>query len=94
MGQRPLHVLLSRLPKDFPASVVIVQHIAAGFLGGLVERLSGSCAVRIHIAREGEATQARQSGLRLRRMCLNRLRSDFVVAAYPVRVRSTGADTC
>ncbi|MHB1941431.1 MAG: chemotaxis-specific protein-glutamate methyltransferase CheB [Acidiferrobacteraceae bacterium] len=57
-GPQALHVLLSRLPKDFPAPVVIVQHIAAGFLGGLVEWLSGSCALPIHIAREGESIQA------------------------------------
>jgi two-component system chemotaxis response regulator CheB len=57
-GPQALHVLLSGLPKDFPAPVVIVQHIASGFLEGLVEWLAGSCALPIHIAREGESIRA------------------------------------
>ncbi len=56
-GPQALHAVLSGLPRDFPAPVVIVQHIAVGFLQGLVEWLAGSCALPVHIAKHGEALQ-------------------------------------
>ncbi|MHB1567283.1 MAG: chemotaxis-specific protein-glutamate methyltransferase CheB [Acidiferrobacter sp.] len=58
-GPQALQRLLSVLPQDFPAPVVVVQHIAAGFLEGLVEWLAGSCALPVAIARNGEAMRAR-----------------------------------
>ena len=39
-GPEALAQILSRLPADFPAGLVIVQHIAAGFLEGLAEWLA------------------------------------------------------
>ena len=59
-GPQVLQTILSALPGDFSAPVLIVQHIATGFLQGLVEWLAGSCALPIRIARHGESLLAGQ----------------------------------
>jgi two-component system chemotaxis response regulator CheB len=38
-GPQVLSVILSRLPKDFPIPILIVQHMAAGFIQGFAEWL-------------------------------------------------------
>lgn len=55
-GPPVLQTILAGLPKDFPLAVVIVQHIAPGFLGGLVEWLNQTTGMKIHVA--GYGTQA------------------------------------
>src|SRR6266404_1109605 len=52
-GPPVLQTILSGLPKDFPVSLLIVQHIARGFLPGLVEWLSQTTGLRVHIAAHG-----------------------------------------
>jgi two-component system, chemotaxis family, protein-glutamate methylesterase/glutaminase len=52
-GPPVLQTILAGLPKDFPAPVLIVQHIAAGFLSGLVEWLNQTTGLQIHIAAYG-----------------------------------------
>jgi len=53
-GPQALHAILSRLPRSFPAPILVVQHIAVGFLQGLVDWLAGTCAVPVRIARHGD----------------------------------------
>ena len=53
-GPPALQTILSALPPGFPFSILIVQHIAAGFLPGLVEWLNQSTRVPIRIAVHGE----------------------------------------
>src|SRR5262249_38262813 len=53
-GPPVLQTILSRLPKDFPAPILIVQHIAHGFLPGMVEWLNQTTGLRVHIAAHGE----------------------------------------
>lgn len=53
-GPPILETILSRLPSDFAAPVVIVQHIAAGFLPGLVNWLNQATEVPVSIAQQGE----------------------------------------
>jgi two-component system chemotaxis response regulator CheB len=53
-GPAALNSLLSKLPKNFPIPVVIVQHIAAGFLNGLVEWLSKSTELNYMISADDE----------------------------------------
>lgn len=55
-GPVVLKTILSRLSKDFPVPVLIVQHMAAGFVEGFVEWLSQSSVLPIHIAAHGEYT--------------------------------------
>lgn len=53
-GPPVLQTILSGLPRDFPAPILIVQHIAAGFTQGFVEWLAQSSALPIQIAGNGE----------------------------------------
>ncbi|MGA2546547.1 MAG: chemotaxis-specific protein-glutamate methyltransferase CheB [Rectinemataceae bacterium] len=53
-GPPVLKEILSRLRKDFPFPIIIVQHIAAGFVGGFAAWLSGSSDVPVRIASHGE----------------------------------------
>ena len=53
-GPPVLQTILAGLPRDFPLPLLIVQHIAAGFLPGLAEWLSQSTCFPVHIATHGE----------------------------------------
>ena len=53
-GPPVLQTILSALPKDFPAPVAIVQHIAAGFSRGFIDWLAPSSALPVHLAEQGE----------------------------------------
>jgi|SRR6185437_491932 len=52
-GPPVLQTILSRLPKDFPVPLLIVQHIAQGFLPGMVDWLNQTTGLRVHIAAHG-----------------------------------------
>jgi two-component system chemotaxis response regulator CheB len=56
-GPAALHRLLSQLPGDFAAPVLVVQHNSQGFMNGLVSWLNGSCDLSVKIAEQGEALQ-------------------------------------
>lgn len=53
-GPPVIQTILSGLSKDFPAPVLIVQHIAAGFLQGMVEWLGQATGFPVHIASHGD----------------------------------------
>ncbi|MBE0627928.1 MAG: chemotaxis-specific protein-glutamate methyltransferase CheB [Burkholderiales bacterium] len=53
-GPQALETILGYLPADFPLPLVCVQHIAEGFMQGLVSWLAGSCRIRVRAAVEGE----------------------------------------
>jgi two-component system chemotaxis response regulator CheB len=53
-GPMVLQTILAGLPKDFPLPILIVQHIAPGFLNGLGEWLSRTTNLQVHIAENGE----------------------------------------
>ncbi len=53
-GPPVLNVILSALPLDFHPPVLIVQHMAAGFLQGFSEWLNESCALPVRLASHGE----------------------------------------
>jgi two-component system chemotaxis response regulator CheB len=50
-GPPVLRTILAALPRDFAAAVLIVQHIAPGFLTGLTDWLSQTTGLEIHIAK-------------------------------------------
>jgi len=52
-GPPVLQTILASLPKDFPVPVLIVQHIARGFLSGLVDWLNQTTGWQVHIAAHG-----------------------------------------
>jgi two-component system chemotaxis response regulator CheB len=53
-GPPAIEAILSRLPKDFPIPLLIVQHIAAGFVHGFAEWLANSSGLPVKIAAQGE----------------------------------------
>ncbi len=53
-GPPVLETILSGLPQDFAAPILIVQHIAAGFLPGLVSWLTQVTKFPVRIAVQGE----------------------------------------
>ena len=52
-GPPVLQTILAGLPKDFPAPVLVVQHIAHGFLAGMAEWLNQTTGLQIHLASYG-----------------------------------------
>lgn len=52
-GPQALAELLAGLPGDFPLPLLVVQHIAFGFLGGLADWLSKVTSLSVKIAEEG-----------------------------------------
>jgi two-component system, chemotaxis family, protein-glutamate methylesterase/glutaminase len=52
-GPPLLQSILAGLSKDFPAPILVVQHIAHGFLPGLAEWLNQTTGLTIHIASNG-----------------------------------------
>jgi two-component system chemotaxis response regulator CheB len=57
-GPTALQIILSRLPGDLPVPVLIVQHIAKGFVKGFVEWLSTTSGIKLMIAENGEQIAA------------------------------------
>ena len=53
-GPLALQTLLAGLPSRFPVPVVIVQHMAAGFIVGFVEWLEQATGRPVHVATDGE----------------------------------------
>ncbi len=53
-GPSALMAVLGRLPKDFPAPIVIAQHIADGFVAGLVSWLDSASALKVLAAHPGD----------------------------------------
>ncbi len=52
-GPPVLQNILSSLTREFPAPVLIVQHIARGFLPGMVEWLNQTTGLHVHVAAHG-----------------------------------------
>lgn len=53
-GPQAILEILSSFPKDFPCGVVIVQHIASGFVEGFVEWLNSQCQIKVKVAEDSE----------------------------------------
>jgi two-component system chemotaxis response regulator CheB len=53
-GPLVLQTVLSGLPGNFSLPVLIVQHMAAGFIQGFVEWLTPTSALPLHVATHGE----------------------------------------
>ena len=57
-GPKVLDELLSSLPADFRPAVVVVQHMADGFMPAMVESLRQRCALTIKVAKTGDRLQS------------------------------------
>jgi two-component system chemotaxis response regulator CheB len=56
-GPPAVQKVLSGLPKDFPASILIAQHMPAAFTGPFAKRLDSLCAIKVKEAEQGEKLQ-------------------------------------
>ena len=56
-GPAALEVLLKALPRDFPAAIVLVQHVDQVFAAGMAEWLSSASGLKVRLACEGEPPQ-------------------------------------
>ncbi|MBS4217731.1 chemotaxis protein CheB [Bacillus sp. FJAT-49711] len=54
-GPRALQVVLSQLPKELDATIVIVQHMPPKFTKSLADRLNTICDIEVKEAEDGES---------------------------------------
>ncbi len=57
-GPAALYRIFSQLPATFPAPILVVQHIARGFVEGFAAWLNSASLLTIHVAEHGEPLQA------------------------------------
>jgi two-component system chemotaxis response regulator CheB len=53
-GPNALSYLLPQIPKDFPAGILIVQHMPAGFTEMFASRLNTVCEIEVKEAKDGD----------------------------------------
>lgn len=53
-GPRALQEVLTKLPANMPAPILVVQHMPPGFTKSLADRLNGLCDIRVKEAENGE----------------------------------------
>jgi two-component system chemotaxis response regulator CheB len=58
-GPAALHRVLADLDGSFPVPVLVVQHMAAGFIGGLATWLDSNCDLRVKVAEQQEVLSPR-----------------------------------
>jgi two-component system, chemotaxis family, protein-glutamate methylesterase/glutaminase len=56
-GPQAMEDLLTQLPGDFPATIVVVQHMPDGFTDMFARRLDETCALRVKEAQSGDLLQ-------------------------------------
>lgn len=56
-GPLALQKVLTQLPRDFPAPIVLVQHMPASFTPAFAERLNKLCAIEVREASDGDTLQ-------------------------------------
>lgn len=52
-GPPALHRIISGLPREFPLPIVVVQHMASGFIEGFVDWLRGTCSIAVSVGVNG-----------------------------------------
>jgi two-component system response regulator WspF len=57
-GPAALAILLAGLPKDFPAAIVVVQHVDERFAAGMAEWLNRDSKLSVRVAQEGDRLTA------------------------------------
>ena len=57
-GPNTLEYMLSHLPAEFPAAILVVQHMPAGFTETFAKRLNDSCSLEVKEAQSGDLLSA------------------------------------
>jgi two-component system, chemotaxis family, protein-glutamate methylesterase/glutaminase len=88
-GPNSLEYMLSHLPAEFPAAILVVQHMPAGFTGTFAQRLNETCSLEVKEAQSGDLLTAGRvlicpgdRHMRIRRMPLG----DVVVLSDDAKV--------
>jgi two-component system, chemotaxis family, protein-glutamate methylesterase/glutaminase len=58
-GPAALQRILQDLPRDFPVPMLVVQHIAPGFVHAFADWLASACDLHVRVAAEGEPIRPR-----------------------------------
>ncbi|OOV88559.1 protein-glutamate methylesterase/protein-glutamine glutaminase [Oceanospirillum linum] len=53
-GPMALQTVLTQLPENFPAPLLLVQHMPAAFTGAFAERLNSLCKIQVKEAQDGD----------------------------------------
>ncbi|WP_256761353.1 chemotaxis response regulator protein-glutamate methylesterase [Cohnella sp. WQ 127256] len=56
-GPRALHEVLTGIPADFPAPILVVQHMPPKFTHSLAQRLDNFCSIHVREAVDGEIVE-------------------------------------
>jgi two-component system chemotaxis response regulator CheB len=56
-GPRALHEVLTGIPADFPAPILVVQHMPPKFTHSLAQRLDNFCSINVREAVDGELVE-------------------------------------
>ncbi len=56
-GPRALHEVLTGIPADFPAPILVVQHMPPRFTHSLAQRLDSFCSIHVREATDGETIE-------------------------------------
>jgi two-component system chemotaxis response regulator CheB len=56
-GPQTIEKLLSQLPKNIPAPILIVQHMPPGFTKGFAQRLNTECSIAVREASDGDTLE-------------------------------------
>jgi two-component system chemotaxis response regulator CheB len=56
-GPRALHEVLTGIPSDFPAPILVVQHMPPKFTNSLAQRLDSFCSIHVREAKDGEVVE-------------------------------------
>ncbi|BFM49298.1 chemotaxis response regulator protein-glutamate methylesterase [Marinomonas sp. THO17] len=57
-GPMALQAVLSKIPEDFSAPLVLIQHMPAAFTGAFAERLNNICQIKVKEAKDGDRLEA------------------------------------
>jgi len=57
-GPQALEVVLSRLPADFNAGILVVQHMSKGFISGMAEWLNTTSHLKVKVGNTGDSVTA------------------------------------
>lgn len=84
-GPRALASILFALPEDFPAGIVVAQHMPPGFTRTLAERLDRKSALEVREAEDGDRVRPGVAliGVGGRQLTVHRSGSDLVVRVPP-----------
>lgn len=53
-GPQALQELFSKIPSEFHAGILVVQHMSRGFIGGLAEWLNATTCLHVSVAKSGD----------------------------------------